>query len=243
MRFVAWATHSKLVVVGAAGIGRDDLWQLLCFPDLFIAISKPEHIWAKLKTPWIKSVYIPYGVDQKLFQNASEAPLFVKKPRVVCIGAFVPYKRIDYLIRAMQHVDRAVLVLVGQGPEEQNLRFLGESLLGDRFCMLTGKTHDDLPGILKSASVFSLPSKPVEAFGIVYIEALAAGLRIVAPDDPIRRSMLKKSAWYVNPENEHEYANALKKALLKKSSHEKNILKEFEWDTIVQQYQNAFHSL
>lgn len=243
-RIATWFLRKKMIVQGNAGIGRDDLWSLLCFPNHYIAISPEGLKWAQEKMPAVTSSYIPHGVNVSLFRHFKAAKVNLKKPIVLCVAAFLPYKQIDLLIKAMEQVTQASLLVIGHGPEEQKLSALGKQLLGDRFLLKIGIRHDMLPGFYKEADVFSLPSKSSEAQGIVYIEALAAGLPVVAPDDINRRSIIGSSGVFVDPTNEKEYAEGIRKALRKNFGNlPYKQAQKFKWEHIIKQYEELFNNL
>lgn len=100
---------------------------------------------------------------------------------ILAVGRLVPYKGFDILIRAMKHVD-ARLLLIGTGPQYESLAGLITSeYLGKKITML-GRV-DDISPYLAAASIFVLPSVTrAEAFGIVQLEAMAAGLPVINTD-------------------------------------------------------------
>ncbi len=100
---------------------------------------------------------------------------------VLFVGRLVYYKGIDVLLRAMQGVD-ADLVLVGAGPLEAELRGLAaETGIADRVYFLPPLEDEALHGWYQAADVFCLPSVArSEAFGLVQIEAHAAGTPVVS---------------------------------------------------------------
>ncbi len=243
-RLVTWVLKKKMVVQGNAGIGRDDLWSLFFLPDHYIAISPEGLKWAQEKMPAVTSSYIPHGVDTRLFKNAKPATVALEKPLVLCVSAFLPYKQIDLLIKAMQHVQDASLLVIGHGPEEKKLQSLGDTLLGSRFMLKTGINHDALSPFYKTASVFSLPSAHSEALGIVYIEAMASGLSIVAPDDINRRAIIGEAGIFVDPRDEKKYAQAIKTALKKNFDNlPYKQAQQFEWRIIIQHYEDLLGTL
>ncbi len=65
--------------------------------------------------------------------------------------------------------------------------------LGVRPCVLGPVPHDDLPGLVAAASVFAFPSRQ-EGFGLAAMEALAAGVPLVARDLPVLREVLGPAA-------------------------------------------------
>lgn len=238
VRLITWFFGKKILVQGNAGIGIDDFFQLHCFPDHFIAISPQGYRWARQFAPWTKKSYIPYGVDIKQFREVKAVTIPLKRPVVLCVAAFSPYKRIDLLIIAMVRVQNASLLVVGQGNLEQDLQLRGTKLLRERFLLKTGVAHDQLIGYYKGANIFSLPSAANEAFGIVYVEAMAAGLPVVAPNDFNRREIIGEAGILVDPENTAAYAKAIESALSKDFGDvPQKQAEKFSWKKIVEQYE------
>ena len=86
---------------------------------------------------------------------------------------------LDSLIRAMHSVD-AVLLLVGSGKQASKLRSLALDLgISDRVHFIGHVSHAELPGYLSIADVFVRPSRS-EGLGSAFLEAMAAGLPVVA---------------------------------------------------------------
>lgn len=243
IRLFTWVLGKKMLVQGNAGIGYDDLFQLLCFPDHYIAISPNGYKWAARYKTQINKSFIPYGVDLKQFASTKAREVPLKKPIVLCVAAFSPYKQIDLLIKAMEKVPETSLLVVGQGSLEHDLRTLGKRLLGQRFMLKTGVIHQELIGYYKAADLFSLPSAPSEALGIVYIEAMAAGLPVVAPDD-WRKDIVGEAGVYVDPKDTPGYASAIKKALATNWGNKPiKEAQKFSWDRIVAEYEKILNHL
>jgi glycosyltransferase involved in cell wall biosynthesis len=234
----------KVLVQGNAGIGRDDHWQLLLRPDYYIAISPVGLEWAQKIAPKIHSKYIPYGVDLKAFDTAKKAIVALKTPIVLCVSAFLPYKRIDLLITAMQNVAGASLLVIGQGPLKEYLENLGGKLLGDRFLLKTGIAHEELLGYYKTAQVFSLPSAESEALGIVYIEAMAANIPVVAPNDPNKRIIIGVAGVFVDVTDVDAYGLTITSALKTDFGNKpREQAEKYAWDQIALEYEKVLNQL
>jgi glycosyltransferase involved in cell wall biosynthesis len=104
---------------------------------------------------------------------------------ILFVGRLVYYKGVDVLMRAMPQVD-ADLVLVGGGPLESGLRELVRAGgIAGRVTFLPAQVDDELMAWYHAADVFCLPSVArSEAFGLVQIEAHAAGTPVVSTDLP-----------------------------------------------------------
>lgn len=111
-----------------------------------------------------------------------------ERPVVVCVSRMVPRKGQDTLIRAwprvLADVPDAVLLLVGDGPYASRLRSVAAGLDSVRF---TGPVRaEDLPAHYDAGDVFAMPCRTrragldVEGLGMVYLEASATGLPVVA---------------------------------------------------------------
>ena len=98
----------------------------------------------------------------------------------------------DYLIREMTSLPKGeyFLVILGQfGPESRQIQDLAQSLLPGRH-LITSVHFDQVGEYYAMADIFVLCSLK-EGFGLVYIEALRAGLPVLAHDFPVSRDVLQ----------------------------------------------------
>jgi rhamnosyl/mannosyltransferase len=100
---------------------------------------------------------------------------------LLAVGRLVPYKGFDVLIRSMKHIEGR-LILIGAGPQSSALASLAASEGVHEKVSMLGQVKDLRP-YFAAASVFILPSiNRAEAFGMVQLEAMAAGLPVVNTD-------------------------------------------------------------
>jgi rhamnosyl/mannosyltransferase len=108
-----------------------------------------------------------------------------KSPRILFVGRLVYYKGLHVLIDAMTRCPGTLLV-VGDGPLESDLRRQVAALGLDARVRFFGRVLDrDLPAYYHASDMFVLPSvAKTEAYGLVQVEAMAAGLPVVSTNLP-----------------------------------------------------------
>ncbi len=243
VRLATWLYKGKMVISGQSGIGWDDINNLWCFPDCFVALTSYQKVWAKKVNPFIRVITIPNGVDLKKFGKKEKLDINLEKPIILSVGALTEIKRQDLAIKAVSRLKKGSLLLVGEGEKKDKLLSLGEKLLGKRF-MIKSYIYTDMPKVYKSADVFTYPTSSFESFGIVLLEAMASGLPVVATNDPIRKEIVGNAGILVNPENIDEYAKALKNALKKKPVGKiRKQVKKFDWKIVSKSYDKLFQTL
>ncbi|MBY6436712.1 glycosyltransferase family 4 protein [Rhodococcus kroppenstedtii] len=142
--------------------------------------------------------HVPPGVDSTVFRpdDAARAELRARyglgdRPTVLCLSRLVPRKGQDVLIRALagirEQIDGAVLVIVGGGPYGDALRRLATACGVAEHVVFTGSVPaDELAAHHTIADVFAMPCRTrgagldVEGLGIVFLEASASGVPVVA---------------------------------------------------------------
>ncbi|MEV7218140.1 glycosyltransferase family 4 protein [Kitasatospora cineracea] len=146
-----------------------------------------------------RMVQLPPGVDESTFRpdsggDAVRARLGLsERPVVVCVSRLVPRKGQDTLIRALPRVLAAqpdtVLLIVGGGPYRAELEKLVDTVGVRSSVVFTGAVPwEELPAHYGAGDVFAMPCRTrrggldVEGLGIVYLEASATGLPVVAGD-------------------------------------------------------------
>ncbi len=131
-------------------------------------------------------VFVGAGVDIETFTPPPNGENEV--PVVGCVSRFVPRKGQHRLIEAASRLDVPVeLLLVGKGRKESQLRKLADDL-GVRVRFAVDVPWSDLPGLYREMGVFCMPCKSrwggleVEGLGLVFLEAAATGLPVLAGD-------------------------------------------------------------
>jgi len=140
---------------------------------------------------------LPSGVDTDVFrpdaggEEVRRRHDLSDRPVVVCVSRLVPRKGQDLLIKILPELARRVpgvaLLVVGGGPDADRLRRLAEAGGQAASVVLTGSVPwPELPAHYAAGDVFAMPCRTrrggleVEGLGIVYLEASATGLPVVA---------------------------------------------------------------
>jgi glycosyltransferase involved in cell wall biosynthesis len=133
---------------------------------------------------------VPYGVDLARFAHADAARVAAIRerfpgPLVLFVGRLRYYKGADRLVQAMAGVAaRAVLAGGDATVRRAELEALARELgVADRVHFVGALGDEELRALYHAADVFALPSvERSEAFGIVQVEAQAAGLPVVCTE-------------------------------------------------------------
>jgi glycosyltransferase involved in cell wall biosynthesis len=128
------------------------------------------------------------GVDLRGFRPVERTPLIkklgVESPILLSVGNLLPAKGHDLAIRALPHIPGATLLIAGQGPDENRLRKLAETLdLAPRVMFLGTIPHASLHETYNTADVLVLASAR-EGWPNVLLEAMACGTPVAASHIP-----------------------------------------------------------
>ncbi|MDL5157271.1 MSMEG_0565 family glycosyltransferase [Actinomycetospora termitidis] len=159
--------------------------QLLCVSD---AVA------AEVTAGWGRTApVVGNGVDAARFAAADGTPWRGRFGRyVLSVGGIEPRKGTLDLVRAMAQVDAPLVVAGGDTlfdyrSYRDEVFALADSL-GVEPVVLGPVPDDELPGLVAGASAFAFPSTK-EGFGLAAMEALAAGVPVVARDLPVLREV------------------------------------------------------
>ena len=141
-------------------------------------------------------VKIAPGIDTEHFAPIDSSSLreslgLSQKKVIVSVGRLVHRKGQDRLIESMraivQEVPTAHLLLIGEGPYREHLQALVKKYALDDHISFIGRIqYADLPQYICLGEIFAMPSRSrffgleVEGLGIVYLEASACGLPVIA---------------------------------------------------------------
>ncbi len=245
-RILTWLQGTKLIITGRSGPGFDERLNLLCKPDAFVTLTPAHQKWAEYYFPHHKIFQIPNGVDIKKFSpHVKPLKIDLPEPIILTVGAITPWKRHELVLKAVERLPHVSWLLVGGGDEKYRNKFVksAKQKLGNRFRWLKLPLAQ-MPQVYRAARLFTSAVRPQEAFGNVFLEALATNLPVVAPNDESRKYIVGNGGILVDPTNTKIYANALVKALdydwryLPRKQAEK-----FSWDKISRRYEALFKQI
>lgn len=138
------------------------------------------------------------GVDLDRFlpmdRGEAKAKLDLSGPVMLSVGALIPRKGQELLIRALPMLPDVTLIIAGEGPERGRLEAVAAELgVGGRVGMIGAVPHDQLPQLYAAADVMALPSAS-EGLANAWIEALACGTPIVISDAGGARELIDRPA-------------------------------------------------
>ncbi|MBE0479391.1 MAG: glycosyltransferase family 4 protein [Dehalococcoidia bacterium] len=202
---------------------------------------------------------IPNGIDFARFAGVDVQPIpeFCDgKLNVLFVGRIEKRKGFKYLLGAYQRVKQGMpdIRLIVVGPQDRSLqkfrRIASEQNIRD--VVFAGyASHEDLPRYYKSADVFCSPATGKESFGLVLLEAMAAGTPPVASSIAGYAGVIKhgKDGILVKPKDETALADVLKQVLNDRSLRERmgeaGRIKaaEYSWNTVAERVMGYYQQL
>jgi rhamnosyl/mannosyltransferase len=168
------------------------MWRILKRVDRIIATS-PNYVASSpvLRRYAEKCAVVPLGIDPAPFEHADpvaarqiRARFETGGPLLLFVGHLRYYKGVGYLIQALPKLPEARLLVVGAGPMEQAWREEARSRnVADRVIFAGAISDAELPAYYAACDIFVLPaSERSEAFGLVQLEAMAAGKPVVSTE-------------------------------------------------------------
>lgn len=220
-------------------------------PAVWIAVSEAalsflrKHIRASARTH-----VVPNGVDVEPFRRAAPAHLPSGR-KILFVGRLDPRKGFPIAVDAFAFLAHEFpdlqLIVVGDGPQRDAVARL-EPDIRRRVTMVGGVRHALLPPYHAAADLFVAPSTGRESFGIVLVEAMAAGLPVVASDIPGYREVVRNGmdGLLVPPNDAESVAWAVRKVLtdpalaerLRAAGHARG--ERFRWEVVTVEIEAAY---
>lgn len=220
--------------------------------DAFTAVSGPatEYLSSLERVP---ITIVPNGVDvAKYSSKPKDAVHNLKRKTILFVGRLEKRKGVRYLLRAYEELtkrrDDVQLYLAGVGPEEESLRSFIELHDIPRVTFLGYISESEKIKLLHQADVFCAPSHYGESFGVVLLEAMAAGCPIVAGDNPGYSGVMKDlgAVSLVNSQDTIDFARRLELLIFNDGLRElwlrwaKPYVKQFDYSYIAKLYLDVY---
>ncbi len=190
--FHAWSTRDRAYRL-ARPVGRYLLGRLAAC--IAVSDAAADYHARALGVPPRTFDVIPNGVDAARFAGADPFPEIAEdgRPTLLFVGRLERRKGLEPLVRAFTRLKAARpdlrLYVVGEGPERERCQGLLPARLRADVVFLGRVEQEDLPRFYRSVDVYVSPALGGESFGIVLLEAMAAGRPVVASDLPGYRSV------------------------------------------------------
>ncbi|MGH2661657.1 MAG: glycosyltransferase family 4 protein [Actinomycetota bacterium] len=193
---------------------------------------------------------IPNGADVELFAEATPAVL-PEGRRILFVNRLDPRKGFPVMVEAFRRLAAerpdVLLVVAGEGRDRVALHGLPIEARA-RVIMLGTVPHDDLPPYHAACEVFCAPSTGRESFGLVLVEAMAAGLPVVASDIPGYREVVRdgEDGILIPPRDPEALAQAVALLLDDEGARDlyartgRDRARRFSWDTVAGEIEEVY---
>ena len=233
-------------------------WLILKLADKALALSPfGKDLLIDLGYPAERIVIVPPGVNRKDFEGNKNKEQGLRrryslrnKKIIFTLGRLVKRKGIDTLIKALplviKRVPNTVCLIGGKGPDREELEKLAKkSGVGRQVIFLGRVKENEKRYFYKMSDVFVMPCRrekggDVEGFGIVFLEAGAAGRPVIAGNSGGAKYAVRdgETGFLVDPHRVDELAKKivllLQNETWRKKMGQKGYLwaRKFDWETI-----------
>ena len=256
--------HLFRVPVMLSLVGRSDVLELLSPPQRLYAkavmasANEVTAISSYCGSGGGRELVIPYGVDTSEFSPNLRSEDLRRELGVgpadlmlLAVQRLAPIKRVDVLLQVMTSVvaqnPKVILVVVGHGEEESKLRAMATDLEIDENVRFVGYIGSNrLPEYFASADMFVFHSL-LETFGIVFAQAMASGLPIVAANTSCVPAVVHpQNGELIEPFDTEAFADAVLRLAadgdLRRTigiCNRARAIDEFDWDMIAAAYEKV----
>jgi glycosyltransferase involved in cell wall biosynthesis len=189
---IPFLSNKKIIIYYHSDVVRQKLSIIPFLPFIYLSLKKADKILVSgnniIKSSYFlrkfakKCEVLPLGIDISISESDHIESEKIKKENnkkiLLGVGRLVYYKGFEFAIEAMKDVD-AILIIIGEGPDKNKLtEKIKELKLEEKvFIIPPQKT---LAPFLLSSDIFIFPStEKSEAFGLVQLEAMAAGKPVI----------------------------------------------------------------
>lgn len=213
-------------------------------------ITPSQHV-ASLVEGWkidpskINVIYNAIDIHDIPLSSRSDLRLELNLSRnvVLTVGRLIPLKRVDQIIKVISQIETANLVIVGDGPQELELKKLSLTLgCADRIRFTSRLNQKEVYKYMKASDVFVLNSI-TEGLPLVIIEAMSCGLPVIATNVGGTPEIVKdrETGLLIEPGNKEQLKEAIECLLIDRDlrgrlvENARKQLGKFSWAHLVEQ--------
>lgn len=243
-------------------------WFILPFlPLLFVGFKNASAVqaistylahWARRMGYRGEISVVPNGVDIVHFQSVQHQ--MSQTTTMVTTSRLVQKNAVDDVIRALKLLPDSVRFRIyGSGPDEKKLKKLARELGVEARAKFMGHiVHAELPRAFAGCNIFVRPSRS-EGMGNSFIEAMAAGLPIIATQeggiadflfDAKRNPDKEPTGWAVDKDSPEQIAEAVRdilaqteKAALVTATAKNLVMEKYDWNLIAKRMRDLFATI
>lgn len=201
-----------------------------------------------------------HGIDTKKFSHCNNTTCkdFITKTLgldndsilLLFVGRFHEYKDIPTLIRAMpkvikQHKNVKLLIIGGGETYPEVIREIQTNGVNSHVIILGNVSNEDLLKYYAGTDIFVFPSVG-EGFGLVFLEAMASGLPIIAANAGASPEVIGDAGLLFDPKSSEDLANKIVELIDNKELYEElkekelERVKQFSWKRVAEQYYGVY---
>ncbi len=218
------APHSSLVSAATSWLGRLERKSLKRFDEI-ISVSTIAQAFA-LRTFKVRSTVIPNAVDLRLWKPERRV---AKKKEIVFLGRLVPRKGCIYFLHACNKLNQRKqlgdmkIIIAGDGPDRAKLeKYVADNHMSKIVKFVGYVSEEHKRRLLQEAYMAVFPSTGGESFGIVLIEAMAAGtLTLAGNNDGYKGVLGSIPDAIINPVDILRFTETVRSFILDKKNYQK----------------------
>jgi glycosyltransferase involved in cell wall biosynthesis len=238
-----WRTY---LAGDGAYLGAFTEWMAFKLPDVIIANS--QHTARKLQEVAVRARVhtVSLGADVK---GIYEAEVGVIASDIIYVGRLMNHKGVDLLVNAIKILKESYsdisALIVGDGPERASIiKLIAKLDLKENITLLGSVDgHENLYGLMKASKMLVLPSTR-EGFGLVLVEANAAGIPVITTrhqDNAAKELVSEGVNGFLSEPTPEAIAEKIEYILTSQTKlHPRAGIEKYDWPVIVQSLEKAF---
>ncbi len=243
----AYLDRSRLAEMAAPVLRR--VWRRV---TVGIAVSEAAASFLRRAIPDAVLEIVPNGVDVRAFERPGPAPDLPSGRRIVWVNRLDPQKGFPIAVaafaRVLADVPDAVFVVIGDGGDREALGLLTDAARS-RVAALGSLPNEEIPAHHAACDVFVSAAVGQESFGVALVEAMAAGLPVVATDIPGYREVVTDGidGLLVPPRDPEALAAGLVRVLTEPGLAERlgragrERARSYDWPLVVDRLEALYH--